>query len=44
MFQWDRVSQSRLNLNPMEQGLYGQNVAGGNPSAYMSMRDYINQS
>ena len=44
MFQWDRVSQSRLNLNPMEQGQYGQHVAGGNPSAYMSMRDYINQS
>ena len=44
VFQWDRVSQSRLNLNPMEQGQYGQHVAGGNPSAYMSMRDYINQS
>ena len=32
-------SQSRLNLNPMEQGEYGQHVAGGNPSSYMSMRD-----
>ena len=28
----------------MEQGQYGQHVAGGNPSSYMSMRDYINQS
>ena len=28
----------------MEQGQYGQHVAGGNLSAYMSMRDYINQS
>ena len=43
MFQWDRVSQSRLNLNPMEEGQYGQHVAGGNPNAYMSMRDYRNQ-
>ena len=43
-FQWVRVSQSRLNLNPIEQGQYGQHVAGGNPSSYMSMRDYINQS
>ena len=43
-FQWVRVSQSRLNLNPMEQGQYGQHVAVGNPSSYMSMRDYINQS
>ena len=43
-FQWVRVSQSRLNLNPMEQGQYGQHVAGGNPSSYMSMKDYINQS
>ena len=39
-----RVSQSRLKLNPMEQRQYGQHVAGGNSSAYMSMRDYINQS
>ena len=44
MFQWDRVSESRLNLNPMEEGQYGQLVAGGNPSAYMSMRDYRNQT
>ena len=44
MFHWDRVSQSRFYLNPMEQGQYGQHVAGGNPSSYMSMRDYINQS
>ena len=36
--------KSRLNLNPMEKGQYGQHVAGGNPSSYMSMRDYINQS
>ena len=28
----------------MEQGQHGQHVAGGNPSSYMSMRDYINQS
>ena len=42
MFQWDRVSQSRLNLNPMEEGQYGQHVAGGNPTAYMSIRDYKN--
>ena len=28
----------------MEQGQYGQHVAGGNPSSYMSMRDYINKS
>ena len=28
----------------MEQGQYGQHVAGGNPSSYISMRDYINQS
>ena len=28
----------------MEQGQYGQHVAEGNPSSYMSMRDYINQS
>ena len=28
----------------MEHGQYGQHVAGGNPSSYMSMRDYINQS
>ena len=27
----------------MEQGQYGQHVAGGNPSAYISMRDYRNQ-
>ena len=44
MFLWDRVSQSRLKFNLMEQGQYGQHVAGDNPSAYMSMRDYINQS
>ena len=31
-------------MNPIEQGQYGQHVAGGNPSSYMSMRDYINQS
>ena len=43
-FQWVRDCKSRLNLNLMEQGLYGQHVAGGNPNAYMSMRDYINQS
>ena len=42
MFKWDRVSQSMLNLNPMEQGQYGQHVARGNPSAYMTMRDYRN--
>ena len=28
----------------MEEGQYGQHVAGGNLSSYMSMRDYINQS
>ena len=28
----------------MEHGQYGQHVVGGNPSSYMSMRDYINQS
>ena len=27
----------------MEQGQYGQHVAGGNPIAYISMRDYRNQ-
>ena len=27
----------------MEQGQYGQHVAGGNPSAYISMRDYRSQ-
>ena len=27
----------------MEEGQYGQHVARGNPSAYMSMRDYRNQ-
>ena len=27
----------------MEQGQYGQHVAGGNPRAYMTMRDYRNQ-
>ena len=43
-FQWVRDCKSRLNLNPMEEGQYGQHVAGGNPSSYMSMRDYINQS
>ena len=42
-FQWVRDCKSRLNLNPMEEGLYDQHVAGGNPSAYMSMRDYRNQ-
>ena len=39
-----RDCKSRLNLNPIEEGQYGQHVAGGNPSSYMSMRDYINQS
>ena len=39
-----RDCKSRLNLNPMEEGQYGQHVAGGNPSSYMSMRDYMNQS
>ena len=43
-FQWVGDYKSRLNLNPMEKGQYGQHVAGGNPSSYMSMRDYINQS
>ena len=43
VFQWDRVSLSRLNLNPMEEGQYGEHVVGGNPSAYISMRDYRNQ-
>ena len=43
-FQWVGDCKSRLNLNPMEKGQYGQHVAGGNPSSYMSMRDYINQS
>ena len=43
-FQWVRDCKSRLNLDPMEEGQYGQHVAGGNPSAYMSMRDYRNQS
>ena len=43
-FQWVRDCKSRLNLNPMEEGQYGQYVVGGNPSSYMSMRDYINQS
>ena len=33
---------SRLNLNPMGEGQYGQHVAGGNPRAYMTMRDYRN--
>ena len=28
----------------MEHGQYGQHVAGGSPSAYISMRDYRNQS
>ena len=28
----------------MEEGPYAQHVAGGNPSSYKSMRDYINQS
>ena len=28
----------------MEQGQYGQHVVGGSPSAYISMRDYRNQS
>ena len=27
----------------MEEGQYGQHVVGGNPNAYMSMRDYRNQ-
>ena len=26
----------------MEEGQYGQHMAGGNPSGYMSMRDYRN--
>ena len=43
VFQWDIVSSSRLNLNPMEEGQYGQHVAGDKPSAYRSMRDYRNQ-
>ena len=43
-FQWVRDCKSRLNLNPMEEGQSGQLVEGGNPSSYMSMRDYINQS
>ena len=43
-FQWVRDCKSRLNLNPMEEGQYGQHVAGGNPGSYMSMIDYINQS
>ena len=42
-FQWVRDCKSRLNLNPMEEGQYGQHVVGGNPSAYISMRDYRNQ-
>ena len=42
-FQWVRDCKSRLNLNSMEKGQYGQHVAGGNPSAYRSMRDYRNQ-
>ena len=33
---------SRLNLNPMGEGQYGQHVVGGNPRAYMTMRDYRN--
>ena len=41
-FQWVRDCKSRLNLNPMEEGQNGQHVAGGNPSAYMTMRDYRN--
>ena len=41
-FQWVRDCKSRLNLNPMEDGQYGQHVAGGNPRAYMKMRDYRN--
>ena len=43
VFQWDRVFfLSRLNLNPMGEGQYDQHVAGGNPRAYMTMRDYRN--
>ena len=33
-----------MNLDPMEHGHYGQHVVGGSPSAYISMRDYRNQS
>ena len=33
-----------MNLDPMEQGQYGQHVVGGSPSAYISMRDYRKQS
>ena len=42
-FQWVRDCKSRLNLNLMEEGQYGQHVAGGKPSSYMSMRDYRNR-
>ena len=41
-FQWVRDCKSRLNLNPMEEGQYGQHAAGSNPRAYMTMRDYRN--
>ena len=41
-FQWVRDCKSKLNLNPMEEGQYGQHVEGGNPNAYMTMRDYRN--
>ena len=41
-FQWVRDCKSRLNLNPMEEGQYGQHVAGGNLRAYMTIRDYRN--
>ena len=44
VFEWVRYCKSRLNLDPMEQGQYGQHVVGGSPSAYISMRDYRNQS
>ena len=42
-FQWVRDFKSRLNFNPMEEGQYGQHVAGGDPSSYKSMRDYGSQ-
>ena len=41
-FQWVRDFKSRLNLNPMEGGQYGQHVARGNPRTYMTLRDYRN--
>ena len=41
-FQWVRDCKSRLNLNLMEEGQYGQHATGGNLRAYMTMRDYRN--